>query len=119
MSGFALHNKDKFLSADIFTHTMRFHPEIATQLMPQDTFSFTVIREPSSLFESIYNFYQLNSYQADEYKDSLSQFLEKLDVKKLKNQSLPLRREADLIGINQVSSFYNKRAPFNWKIELN
>jgi Galactose-3-O-sulfotransferase len=108
MSDFVRKNSWRFVEADIFTHSMRLHPEIAEKLMPLDTFSFTVLREPSSLFESIYNFYQLNDFHVAEYKESLGQFLESLDVNALKHQSPPLRRKADLIGINQVSVAFDK-----------
>lgn len=100
MTDYARNNAVYFQNADIFTHTMRFHPEIPDLLMPQDTFRFTVLREPSSLFESIYNFYQLNSFQVDDYQESLAQFLETLNDKE---QRPELRRKSEFIGINQVS----------------
>jgi Galactose-3-O-sulfotransferase len=108
MSEFVRQNSWRFETADIFTHTMRFHPEIAEKLMPLDTFSFTILREPSSIFESIYNFYQLNDFHVEEYKESLGQLLETLDVNALKDQSPPLRRKAELIGINQVSCCFQQ-----------
>jgi hypothetical protein len=86
---------------DILTHHLRFSAKGVSELLPNDTLKFTVLREPTALFESLYNYYRLN--RSFEYGISLKMLLDTFDLEMLRKFSPPMDRVFKRIGINQVS----------------
>jgi Galactose-3-O-sulfotransferase len=86
---------------DILTHHLRYSAKGVNKLLPKDTLKFTVLREPTALFESLYNYYRLN--RSFEYGTSLKMLLESFDLQLLRKVGPPMDRVFKRIGINQVS----------------
>ena len=57
---------------DIFTIHTRLNPEEHRKVLHPDTVFVTAVRDPISLFESLYNYFSLQNY----YKASFEEFLD-------------------------------------------
>jgi Galactose-3-O-sulfotransferase len=83
---------------DIFTHHSRFSAKDVDMVMPPNTKKVTILREPTALFESLYNYYRLNRAG---FGASLSSMLAS-DPKALHLLFQMNTRWAGVIGFNQV-----------------
>jgi hypothetical protein len=83
---------------DIFTHHTRFSAQDVDKVMPLDTKKVTIVREPTALFESLYNYYRLNRAG---FGSSLASMLDfKAEVL---HQLLQMNtRWGGVVGFNQV-----------------
>jgi Galactose-3-O-sulfotransferase len=83
---------------DIFTHHTRFSAQDVDKVMPPDTKKVTILREPTALFESLYNYYRLNRAG---FGSSLASML---DFKpQMLHQLLQMNtRWGGVVGFNQV-----------------
>lgn len=88
---------------DLFTHNSRFCPEGVDEVMPEDTFKITVLREPEALFQALYNEYHLNNISA-QYKSSMPQFLDSFKLEEINKKIPGFSRMLNKIGINQVKT---------------
>nr|CAD7575057.1 unnamed protein product [Timema californicum] len=79
---------------NIFTHHTRYNVTAMREVMYQDAPFVTIMREPVSLFESLYSYYGMSGF----YNMNLTQFLRKPLVE---IETLP--RYARKIGVNQMS----------------
>nr|CAD7197603.1 unnamed protein product [Timema douglasi] len=79
---------------NIFTHHTRYNGTAMREVMYQDAPFVTIMREPVSLFESLYSYYGMSGF----YNMNLTQFLRKPLVE---IETLP--RYARKIGVNQMS----------------
>nr|CAD7456739.1 unnamed protein product [Timema tahoe] len=79
---------------NIFTHHTRYNVTAMREVMYQDAPFVTIMREPVSLFESLYSYYGMSGF----YNMNLTQFLRKPLVE---IETLP--RNARKIGVNQMS----------------
>lgn len=82
---------------DMFVHHTRYSEEVKSVMRP-DTIYITILREPTSLFESIYSFFHFEK----KYKKSLTEFI---NGKLINNVSFPhyVSRYSERLGINQMS----------------
>jgi hypothetical protein len=88
---------------DIFTHHARFHAANVRSVMPADTKRVTILREPASLFESLYSFFHLETIFKDKYrKYDLATLLEMTNIADLFDSKTRKYRK---IGRNQVTTF--------------
>jgi len=91
-----LNSTDHF---DVFTHHSRFDARGVDQIMPQDTKKLVILREPTALFESLYNYYNLSRVG---YYNTLEEMLMD-DTEVLKSLATYSSRLSGKIGFNQVN----------------
>lgn len=89
---------------DIFTHHSRFHAANVRSVMPQDTKRVTILREPASLFESLYNYYHFQQMFKGSKLD-LATLLANSTAENLIDIFDSGPRLAYRIGHNQVQNF--------------
>jgi len=90
---------------DIFTHHSRLSAINVRAVMPPDTKWITILREPSSLFESLFHYYHFQQMLPDESLD-LEKLLEMNDVEGLISLFESVPRLGYRIGHNQVINFF-------------
>jgi Galactose-3-O-sulfotransferase len=88
---------------DIFTHHTRFHAANVRSVMPADTKKITILREPASLFESLYNFFRVEKIFKAKY--DLATLLAMTDIENLTALFDSTTRRYRKIGRNQVNIY--------------
>ncbi|XP_059486500.1 galactose-3-O-sulfotransferase 4-like [Neocloeon triangulifer] len=92
---------DNYEHFDIFAHHSRFDPESVRKVMPPDTKRVTILREPSSLFESLYHYYSLQQVFKNESLDLGT--LMKIELEQIIEMFSNAPRLAYRIGVNQMA----------------
>lgn len=82
---------------DMFVHHTRYSQEVKSIMRPGSTY-ITILREPTSLFQSIYSFYHFNK----RYQNNLTEFINKSLLDKPWSAK-HIRRYSNKLGINQMS----------------
>jgi hypothetical protein len=98
---------------DIFTHHTRFHAANVRSVMPADTKRITILREPASLFESLYHYYHFQRMFKDDNLD-LEKLLSMSKVENLIDLFDSGPRLGYRIGHNQVHKLCCKRICANF-----
>lgn len=79
---------------DMFVHHTRYSQDVKS-VMRQGTTFVTILRDPTSLFQSIYSFYHLER----KYKTNLSEFI----TNHLLDNTFSIKRYSNKLGLNQMS----------------
>lgn len=82
---------------DMFVHHTRYSEDVKSVMRPGAIY-ITILREPTSLFESIYSFYHFDK----KYGNNIIEFIDNILFDK-SSSAKHLRRYSDKLGINQMS----------------
>ncbi|GFT59445.1 galactose-3-O-sulfotransferase 2 [Nephila pilipes] len=107
----------EILGYNILCHHMVFNKAVIEKIMPKDSIYISIIRNPVSLFESLYEYDELQDFYHMDIEDYAKGTKNSSIVMKLRNRSNGMGRNQMLFDFGVHPAFFNNRAMIMKAIE--